>query len=376
MRWSSLAVLLLAGLLLTAGTASADLVKIRLNDGRESWLVEKPAGPEPTDDEIKNSRITVTREEFDKLYYKFTSMNVTQSHPMSEVIQVYYAQKDTDFERARKLINGGNYEGALDALTKAVGSSVPWVPQYALWEIVRIHEFGSAAKEALQAIEDLIDSLPKTKFLVEARKKAGLIHLRFLGDARSAEAEFKKIRSISGVSDSVAREVDYWLIFIEEDRAGDNRSALGTVKGKYEALLRQTEGKYRNVETLARLGIGRCLLKTGSVDEALAYFENIVRSAKGEDEQTLAGAYIGIGDSYLSQQKWLDARRAYLRVAILWEDQPEFHAKALCLAGKCFLLARDTDFKQRAYQELRRCIDWYQGSYWAQEASKLLSQAK
>jgi tetratricopeptide (TPR) repeat protein len=303
-------------------------------------------------------------------------MNVRQSHPMSEVVQVYYAQKDSDYERARKAMSEGQYDAALEALLEAAESRVAWVPQYALWEMVRIHEFNGDADAALEAIEALVGKFPKTKFLVEARKKAGLLHLRFRGDPQSAEREFRKIRSISGVSEAISREVDYWLIYIEEDRAGENRGALNAAKGKYEALLRQSQGKYKNVETLARLGIGRCLLKTGAADEALAYFENIVATADANDAQTLAGAYIGIGDAYWTQQKWVDARRAYLRVAILWEDFPEFHAKALCRAGKCFLLVRDNDFKNRARGEFQRCISWYQGSYWAQEAEKMLPQTR
>jgi tetratricopeptide (TPR) repeat protein len=374
MRWSSLALLLFAGLVLTAGIASADMVKKA--DG--TWLVDKPAGDVPTAQEIRDSKIKVLRESFDKLDYKFKTLNVTQSIPMSEVGAVYYEDKDPNYDRGIQQVNAGRLEDALASFERAIDSSVAWVPQYAMWEIVQVFKAAGETDRALQAIEDLLEKFSRTKFLVPAHKEAGLIYLQQKGDARRAETEFRKITSIPGVSETESKEVDYWLIFIQETRAGDNRGGINAAKSKYEQLLREVDGKsgLKKVEILARLGIGRCLLKTGAADEALSYFENIARSANADDRQTLAGAYIGIGDCYFAQDKWVDARRAYLRVAILWDDQGEFHAKALCLAGNCFLLARDQDYKRRAYQELRRCMEWYPGTYWAGEAEKLIGQTR
>ena len=75
-----------------------------------------------------------------------------------------------------------------------------------------------------------------------------------------------------------------------------------------------------------------------------------------------------------SPNRPLEARRAYLRVCVLWEEYPEYHAKALYLAGNCFLLARDKDFNARARQELQDCIRRYRGSTWAINAQDLLAR--
>jgi tetratricopeptide (TPR) repeat protein len=376
MRGCCLFVLAVLGFVLVAGAPAdaGDAVRLLPHTGKK-WMINKIEGDTPTTQELADSKIEVVAEEFDKLYYVFSALGKNrQTRVMSDVDRVFYGQRDSGYDRAVTLMAEADFEGALGLLEQAAASRVIWVPQYAMWASVRCYEAIGDPDAALQAIEDLIQKFPRTKYLVDARIKAGLVRLQFKNDPNGAKREFAKIRQIPKVADDIAREVDYWLLYIEERQAGDNRGAINAVKGKYESLLRQVEGKFKNVETKCRLGIGRCLLALGQADEALAYFQNIVKSST--DGLTLAGAYIGEGDAYFAQKKWVEARRAYLRVAILWEDQPEFHAKALFRAGNCFLLARDKDFKQRAYYELKRCIDYYAGSYWAAEAEKLLPQTR
>ncbi len=55
----------------------------------------------------------------------------------------------------------------------------------------------------------------------------------------------------------------------------------------------------------------------------------------------------------------------------IWDEYPDIHAQALCRAGNCFLLTRDTDYKNRARQELTRCYNRYPGSSWASQARDL-----
>jgi tetratricopeptide (TPR) repeat protein len=358
-----LALVLFAGIVLVAATpAGADMVKLK----NGTWLVEKPAGDKPTRDEVESSRITVVAEQYDELVFTIQGVRTHQRRPMAEVERVYYAQSDTNYQRAVGLMGEGDLEGALAELDRAVNSSVNWVPQYALWERARIFESLGEPKKAIQAIDDLIKKVPKSKFLIRALIKSGRLYLEHLGDTGNAATQFRKIRSLKGGEESKT-EVDYWLVFIDEQRA-KTKADIQKAMDRYKALPPTPK---------AKLGIGRCLIKLEQNEEALKFFKAIVdESSDGEDEEVLAGAYVGIGDVYFKMEKWLEARRAYLRVCVLWEDFPEYHAKALCLAGNCFLLARDKDFKVRARQELQDCIRRYRGSTWANKAQDLLARIR
>jgi tetratricopeptide (TPR) repeat protein len=372
-----IALVLLAGIVLvTATPAGADMV--RMKDG--SWLVARPAGDRPTQDEIEGSNITVVFEQYDDLVYVIKNVKTHQKRTMAEVEKVYYAKSDPSYQRAAGLMGEGDFEGALEALDRAVNSAVTWVPQYAMWDRARIFENLGQPQEAIKALEMLIKKSPKSKFLIKALIKSARIYLEHLGDANKAASQFRRIRAIPKINEEVAAEVDYWLIFIDEQRAISkspvNKSEINGVKERYKALLGKAEIKFPNVATKARLGIGRSLVTLDEFEKALEFFKAIVDEIKESNGEVLAGAYVGIGDAYFKMEKWLEARRAYLRVGVLWEDYPEYHAKALCLAGNCFLLARDKDFKARARQELQDCIRRYRGSTWANKAQDLLARIR
>jgi tetratricopeptide (TPR) repeat protein len=359
--------LVVALLLATVVPAASAGDMIQLKNGK--WLVDKaPAGENPTDQELAAGKLKVIGEEFDVVKYRLTAIRGggVQTQDMNNVKRVVYGESDPSYTRAADMMASGDWEGALDLFERAKSSRVSWVPQYAMWNIVRIHEALGDPDSALAAIDELIKEFPKTKYLVQAHEKAALI---LLGkNAAQARARFSQIRRIPGVPDETARSVDYWLIYIKEVEAR-SPSGVESVKREYERLLEQVEGKSPTVAMRCRLGIGRCLLKLEKADEALSYFQNIV--AKEKDPDILAGAYVGVGEAYFAMKKWVEARRAFLRVCVLWEES-EFHAQALCRAGNCFLLAREEGYKERARYELTECIRRYPGSSWAAMARKLM----
>jgi tetratricopeptide (TPR) repeat protein len=357
-------VAVLAALLLGAPAGAGDLVQ--KTDG--SWLIQKPESDPPTASDLEKSQIQVVREDFDFTYYVFQTVKTQQKIATREIKQVIYERRDSTFDQGMASMEARNYNAALEDFQRAVTSDIPWVPQYALWKVVILQENLGDPDAALASIEDLTKKFPKTKYLIEAYVKAGLIYLVHKNDVNAAEAEFRKIGKIPGVDEGTLQLVEYYLIYIRELKA-TSKADTQAVQKDYETLAGKAQAK--EVATRARLGIGRCLLNLGEFQKALEYFENIVKTET--DPLVLAGAYVSIGDCYFKMEKWVDARRAYLRVAVLWDDQPEYHAKALCLAGNCFLLARDTDFRERARAELTRCVQMYPGTVWAKKADDLIA---
>jgi tetratricopeptide (TPR) repeat protein len=361
---------LLAGVvLITAGPAVADMVK--LENG--TWLVERPSGDRPTQEELENSRVTVVSEQYDALTYRIRGLRAPQTLPAAEVARVYYAENDASYLRAARLMLESDLAGALTALDRAVTSKVRWVPQYAMWDRVRIRGRLAQPRKAVEAIEVLIEKVPKSKFLIVALRTSGRIHIERLGEPRKAARQFRRILSLRGISENTRAEVGYWLVYVDEVRARTG-TEIGAVKARYRKILVTAGGKHPDVAAKARLGIGRCLIALERNAEALAFFKAIVSGSDGADEEILAGAYVGIGDANFRMEKWLAARRAYLRVAILWEEFPEHHAKALCRAGNCFLLAREGNFGARARRELGDCLRLHPGTSWAEKARDLVTR--
>jgi len=282
-----------------------------------------------------------------------------------------------NYSAALDALAAGDAEAALERLDQAIRSPrAAWVPQYAMYARIEALRIIGAADRALAAIDELEAKFKKTKFVRDCARLRGQILLDDKGDIEAAKKALAQIASVPGATDVDKAASEYWQIYCDQyvGQKSSDKAALETARRRYADLLERIDRRkgYEEVAARARYGVGSCLNVLGKYDEAIAYFEGIVASSK--DPTVLPGAYIGLGDAYFKTEKYVDARRAYLRVVVLWPESSSFHARALVQAGNCFWLVRDKDFKQNAARELRECINRYPTSSEAAEARKLLAK--
>ena len=100
----------------------------------------------------------------------------------------------------------------------------------------------------------------------------------------------------------------------------------------------------------AKLNISEILVKQKKYQQAIKSFEKILETEK---EGTIsARVQYRIGDCYLNSQKMEDALLAYLKVTLLYYDQPEWAEKAFLKSGGCYEILGDVKNAKECYLDL------------------------
>ncbi|MBF0216916.1 MAG: tetratricopeptide repeat protein [Candidatus Omnitrophica bacterium] len=160
--------------------------------------------------------------------------------------------------------------------------------------------------------------------------------------------------------DAAANGVHMFLVAENERRKGRTGEALQDLGKAMEYGL---PGAYRDK---AYLSMGRCHLAAGDNEKALSAFEESLR--QHTDNLTGASARYEIGNIKRLQKKYEEAAKAYMMVAILYDDK-DLCPKSLFNAGACFEVIGKQDKARDVYLEL---IKRYPDDAMALEAEKKL----
>jgi len=173
-----------------------------------------------------------------------------------------------------------------------------------------------------------------------------------------AESRFRKgdvgaaIARLRSILPRVGRQADPWY---------------GTVPLRYAQLLAHT-GQWSKAREVAR-GIpaaypgfsrqaevdyllGRCYAAEGRFDQARSWYEKATHSPGESPSETAAMAQWMIGETYLHQEKYAQARREYLRTEVVYTDYPQWQARGLLQAGKCLENERQWRDAARLYARI------------------------
>lgn len=121
--------------------------------------------------------------------------------------------------------------------------------------------------------------------------------------------------------------------------------------------------------SFARLGIAEANRNLGKLEEAQRLYEEL---AKDKVTMVSARANIGIGKIHRANGRYKDAVRAFMYVAILFDDA-DLCSRALKEASECWLLLND---KGKAVQVLEELIDRYPDGPLIEDARKRLMEIK
>ncbi len=94
-----------------------------------------------------------------------------------------------------------------------------------------------------------------------------------------------------------------------------------------------------------------CLAARGEFDPAREAYRRVIESEAGGKTETAAMAQWMIGESYMHQQDYDAALRAYLRGEILF-PYAAWQAASLLQAGKCYELLSEWNYAEATYRRL------------------------
>ncbi|MFV2066914.1 MAG: tetratricopeptide repeat protein, partial [Pirellulales bacterium] len=168
----------------------------------------------------------------------------------------------------------------------------------------------------------LIDQFPRNPYRLRAEFWVAESRFR-QGDIRAAVAQ------LHSMLPRVRRKADAWF---------------GMVLLRYAQLLAHTQQWNEALEIASGIAdahpgfsqraevdylIGRCHTAQGRFAEARTWYEKATHSPREASNETAAMAQWMIGETYMHQQQYAQARREYLRTEIVYDGYPQWQARAL-----------------------------------------------
>jgi len=134
--------------------------------------------------------------------------------------------------------------------------------------------------------------------------------------------------------------------------------ALG-IQARFPGFRQQYEADYV---------VGRCLAAQAKYELAREKYKRVVRSPEGGATETAAMAHWMIGESYMHEENYDEAIRAFRGVESLF-NYPRWQAAAMLQAGKCHALKGEQEEAARVFARL---VEQHPDTVFAQEASQRL----
>ncbi len=285
--------------------------------------------------------------------------------PVNTIKRVTYGEDPTELKRGRDNIQTGNFEAGLDDLSKVAPATLTrsFIKQdYAFYRALalgRIALSGGGDKQAAAAaMLNFVKAAPSSFHFLEAAE--------LLGDLAVSQGDY-------------AGAARYYSAITAKSPWPDFKMRGGVLEGR--ALLAQkkyTEAQTKfdavaatNVDTpaammqkqVAEVGKAVCMAELGQPDPAIVILDKIVADNDPSEAKELFGrTYNALGRCHLKAKRDKDALLAFLRVDLLFNNNPEVHAEALYYLSKLWGVVNKAE---RAAAARSLLTSRYAGSPWA-----------
>ncbi len=230
-------------------------------------------------------------------------------------------------------------------------------------------------KDALQNYQNALQEMGPTLFAAKRHAEFKIAYLRGV-ISQGEEKQINRFTAITKLTEFTKNHPDSWqypaatiLLIKLHVQQGDQEKAEETLKSFIDskanlAMKKQAElmmarlhinrGKYgdalQQLNTImvsapkdspyflrAKLAEAECLAATNKLPEATSNLKSILEKAQtAKDKVTLAKAYNTLGMCYYQAGKFHEARWQFLWVDVVYNEDPEEHAKALYYLWKTF----------------------------------------
>ena len=335
----------------------------------------------------KVENISIVSESMKEVVYK--KGRNEQTLAADRVLYVEYEKKPRLVDEAEGYLADDDLNSAINAFDEYVEGQIErpnpgrykWAPAYAAWRAIELRQSVADLGGARDAAVRLIDNYKESRYVPGAYlAKAGAeIDAGQGANALKTLDKLSKLIEKNQLSKRYDLECRLSRIRADEKRSGDaRRTDLGII-------VREAGADFPTVKSRAEVMEGEVFLSEaeGTVDpkkaaelrgKAQLVFERILKS-KGNTQETLAGAYTGLGEClfYKGAEKddtelLKEASMNFLRVITLFKSESRYCAKSLYFAMRSFHLMQDKGRKADMFRELKSL---YPDSGWVAEAEKI-----
>lgn len=354
--------ILLTAVLATASTAArADTI----------YLVDGSSVPD----------CTIETEGLLKVEYRVD--NKSAAVDSDKVLAVEFSRRPQLLDRAEAALADELIADAIDELEEYVkgvlASDKPprrytWAPAHAMYRLAEIHETEGDARAVVAAADRLIKEAPESRYVPFAllKKAQAQSDLDKASDAQVTVDALATLIEERGLSERWKLERELAKVLFDDSLKGSAlRSQLGEIS-------KRAGSAFPIARNRADVAIGESFLEEKKLDAAEKLFEQVAADPKADD-RTLAAAYTGLGDCLFQKgvkqgsggeaaATLREALMNYMRVVVVYKEEPRYAPKAMFYAGRVFQLLNDEESEQRAQQLYRAVIREYGDTSWAGEA--------
>jgi len=299
----------------------------------EADIIHRKNGTQIKDVEVRSEMIDVTT------YVLPGGMKVVQKMDSKKIARVEYESKPLDWDAAESARMQNFFNDALakyDRCSRMNPNDYPWIRQYALFGIAETYRAWADAgdtvkyKNAIAAYQGLLQGIPKTIHRFGCLIGIGNCYLA-MGKFGEAETFFTQvIKANHAPSYTIRAKIGSAMILEKREKFREARSKFREIYNEARSLA-VSDPSAKNIPNRALVREGACLVGLRKFDEALGFFQDLIK--KAETDAVLAGAYNGLGDCYRAKRRIEDAMWAYLKVAIVWEHVTSEAPKAFYYAS-------------------------------------------
>lgn len=318
--------------------------------------------------------VTVTNETYEGLTYKKKGIPAEQPLAAAKVKEVRYttSKKSKFYGFGEDALDAGDLPKAMEFFKTAAASAKNWEKQYALFQVAELYRRMNKLDDAIKAYNELLTAVPKTRFFGDCYERIALCQRaqRKPDEAKATYEQLKGQVTLKNLGQRWELLADFRLL--ELDEKNDAKKALA---GYQELQTKAAE--FPDVANMARLRVGYVMIQQGQIDKARKFFEDIIKDRQASDTAIVAGAYNGLGSTFLSKEKpsaeeYDQALFPFFRTIFHYGGDlagSELLAEALYKGGVCLASRAGENNQKRAKQLFVRCKDEFPTSEWGKLAA-------
>jgi tetratricopeptide (TPR) repeat protein len=318
--------------------------------------------------------VTVTNETYEGLTYKKKGIPAEQPLAAAKVKEVRYttSKKSKFYSFGEDALAAGDLPKAIEFFKTAAASAKNWEKQYSLFQVAELLRRMNKLEDAIKAYNELLTAVPKTRFFGDCYERIAMCQraLKKVDEAKATYEQLKGQVTLKNLGQRWELLADFRLLEIEE--RNDSKKAL---TGYQELQAKAAE--FPDVANMARLRVGYVMIQQGQIDKARKFFEDIVKDRQASDTAIVAGAYNGLGSTYISKEKpsaeeYDQALFLFFRTIFHYGSElagTELRAEALYKGAVCLAARAGENNQKRATQLFKQCKDEFPTSEWGKLAA-------
>jgi tetratricopeptide (TPR) repeat protein len=251
-------------------------------------------------------------------------------------INLYYIALDKEavLEKSKDLSNN------LETAVSSYANLLKQIPKEASQDLVRRNvefriaylrgrlavEFGRFPNTALDSLKEFKDKHKDSWQISQCLQKLAELQVaqRKFADAEKTYTELSQ----APVAEEVKQGAE-----LEAAKLSMKTEKYDVASARFQALAEKL-GKKNAVANKAIVLQTECLAKSGKIDEANKLLRQLLKEAEDKDLKALA--HNALGENLFEQKKYKEARWEFLWVDVVYNQDPEEHAKALYYLWKVF----------------------------------------